>query len=180
MAGSSDAGKQLLEDILDSDNGFALLGYDGLGPEDYAMLWRQQCGSVMEAALKEFVGEGRECPFDFGPILPSLSDFPPEFQVFHATYIIPIADMIQPLPEGTPVETTMLQRFEMIAPLIRAVLNALVVLDQLEFMREEIEGDYEFLLQWYSGKARGLSWVESFFGKLIPQPESCAAMARRA
>jgi len=88
--------------------------------------------------------------------------------------------MIRPLPVGTPVVTTMLERFVMIAPLIRNVLDALVDLDQLEFMREGIEGDYEFLLQWYSGQARGLSWIESFFGKPIPQPESCAAMARRA
>jgi len=177
MAGSSDAEKWL-EDIL--GDGFALLGYDGLGNDEYAMAWRQNCGSVMDASLKEYVNEDQRRHFDFGLIRPNLNDFPPEWQVFHATYIIPIAMMIQPLPEETLVETTMLQRFEIIAPLIRAVLNALVDLDQLEFMREEIEGDYETLLQWYSGLARGLSWIECFFGKPIPQPESCAAMARRA
>ena len=66
----------------------------------------------------------------------------------------------------------------MVAPLIRSAMNALIDLDQLEFMHGEIKDEIETYLTWYSGQARGLSCFESFFGKPIPLPKSCAEMAR--
>jgi hypothetical protein len=180
MEGFSEEEKKWMEDILGPDDGVDPLGPDGFDNGDYAIAWDMHFGSVAEASLKEFVGEGQRRLFDFGQIRPRLDLYPLEWQVFHNTHIVPIARQIQPLPEGTPDETTMLQRFEIVAPLIRGVMYALPELEQLEFMREEIEGDYETLLGWYSGQAHGLSWIESFFGKPIPQPKSCAAMARWA
>ena len=180
MADFSEEEKKWMEDILGNDDGVDPLGPDGFGNDDFRLTWDMNYGSVMEAALKEFVGEDRRRHFDFGQIRPKLIDLPPEWQEFHDIHIVPIARIIQPLPEGTPDETTMLQRVQAVAPLIRDVINALPDLEQLEFMREEIEGDYETLLRWYSGQAHGLSWIESFFGKPIAQPKSCAAMARSA
>lgn len=180
MADFSEEEKKWMEDILGPDDGVDPLGPEGWGNDDYRLAWDMNCGSVVQAALKEFVDQGHRRHFDFEQIRPRLDLYPPEWQEFHVTYIEPIARMIQPLPEGTPDETTMLQRFEIVAPLIRDAMNALPDLEQLEFMREEIEGDYETLLRWYSGQAHGLSWIESFFGKPIPQPKSCATMARRA
>jgi hypothetical protein len=180
MADFSEKEKKWMEDILGNDDGVDPLGPDGFGNDDYAIAWDMHCGSVVDASLKEFVGEGHRRHFDFGQICPRLDLYPPEWQEFHDTHIVPIARQIQPLPEGTPDETTMLQRFQAVAPLIRGVMYALPGLEQLEFKREEIEGDYETLLRWYSGQAHGLSWIESFFGKPIPQPKSCAAMARMA
>ncbi len=184
MAGHNEKEKKLMKVILGNDDGVDD-GVDPLGPygldkSDFAIAWDMHCGSVVEASLKEFVSKGHRCPFDFGQICPRLDRYPPEWQEFHDIHIVPIARIIQPLPEGTPDETTMLQRVQAVAPLIRDVINALPDLEQLEFMREEIEGDYETLLMWYSGQAHGLSWIESFFGKPIAQPKSCAAMARSA
>jgi len=180
MAGHNEKEKKWMEDILGNDDGVDPLGPDGFGNDDYRFAWDMHFDPVVQDALKQFVGEGRRRPFDFEQIRPRLDLYPPNWKGFHVTYIEPIASKIQPLPEGTPDDTTMLQRFEIVASLIRGVMYALPELEQLEFMREEIEGDYETLLQWYSGQAHGLSWIESFFGKPIPHPESCAAMARRA
>jgi hypothetical protein len=60
------------------------------------------------------------------------------------------------------------------------VINALSELEQLEFMREEIEGDFQTILRWYEGQANGRSRIESFFGKPVPYARSCREMARRA
>ena len=153
--------------------------YDTLDNNDYGIVWRQQNAIVIEAALKKFVEEDQRCLFDFEQMRPRLDRYPPNFHEYHSTHIMPIARMIQPLPVGMTYHTTMLERYQMVASLIRNAKNALVDLEQLEFMREEIEEELENYLTWYSGQARGLSWVESFFGKPIPQPKSCAEMARR-
>lgn len=172
--------KDLIKLLFGDGDAIDFLGPEGLGRDDYRLAWDMHCGSVTEASIKEFVGEGQRCHFDFAQIRPRLDLYQPEWKEFHKVHIQPIVELIKPLPEGTLDNTTPIQRLEATAPLIRNVLSALYDLPQLEFMREEIEGDYDTLLEWFSGKAHGLSWTESFFGKRIPLPESCATMARRA
>jgi hypothetical protein len=154
--------------------------YDTLGNEDYGILWGQQYEVVLLAALNGFVRDDQRQQFDFDQLRPRLSDFPLKWREFHSTHILPVAALIQPLQPGVVSELTMKQRYVMVAPLIRDVINALSELEQLEFMREEIEGDFQTILRWYEGQANGRSWIESFFGKPVPYPRSCSEMARRA
>jgi hypothetical protein len=154
--------------------------YDTLGNDDFRMLWDQQFEVVLLGALNGFVRDDQRRSFDFVQLRPRLSDFPLEWRQFHATYILPVAALIQPLQPGVVSDLTMKQRYVMVAPLIRDVINALSELEQLEFMREEIEGDFQTILRWYEGQANGRSRIESFFGKPVPYPRSCSEMARRA
>jgi len=148
--------------------------------DDYRTVWNLHFGRVIVFALNDFIGRGVYCRFDFESA-PKLNSFPPELVEFHARLIQPIAALIMP-PQADQPELTMIQRFEIISPHIRAIITQLYGLEVMEFMREEIQSDLEAMIVWHEGNANGASFNECFHGTKgsIVNPRTCSASARRA
>ncbi len=151
----------------------------GHGNDDHAIAWGQHFEQVLLMAFA-FVRDGRGEPIDFPSLRPQLDYYPPEWKHFQSIHIMPIYRVYQPHTTGMVSELTLKQRFDMVAPLVENVISSLGELKQLEFMKEEIEGDLNTYLRWYEGMANGRSFNEAFFGKPILFPRKCSEMARRA
>ena len=147
------------------------------GNEDAATLWRIHYGIVLDA-LFGFVESGRTFVFDFGRA-PSFNDFHPDFLIFHLAHIRSIAELIQPPLNQSP-QLSSRERYELIAPHVRSVIEKLYSFEQIEFMCEEIQADLRCMLTYLEGITRNASFNQCFHGTEVPNPKSCGAMARRA
>ena len=143
------------------------------GNEEAATWWRIHPGAVLDASNR-FIVSGETSEFDFDRA-PRFDYFPPSFRTFHETHIRSIVNLIH-----TPLEISPRERYELIAPHLVCVIEALYSFEEIEFMREEIQSDLRAMLTSLDGLTRNASFNQCFYGREVENPKSCGDMARRA
>ena len=147
------------------------------GKEEAATLWRIHSGAVLDAS-KCFIVSGETFDFDFNRA-PRFDHFPPEFKTFHENHIRPIAELIHTPSEQCP-QLSPREQYELIAPHLVCVIDALYSFEEIEFMREEIQYDLRAMLTSLDGLTRNASFNQCFYGHQVENPKSCGDMALRA